>query len=295
MPSSTLASVSVRPARPRRPAARVNARVIAGGLICGVALVCAALAPLLVPHNPAAQNLLGRIQAPGWRDDAGSVRVLGTDQLGRDVLSRIIVGARTSLAIASLAAVVSAAVGVVAGIVGGYYGGVVDLVVARLVEVTLAFPALLLAIALIVVLRPSVTSVIVVLAVTGWVTYARLVRAQVLALRGREFVVAVQALGGGDARVIGRHLFPNLVPILLAIATIQLAQFILAESALSFLGLGVPPTVPSWGGMINEGRDYIWNAWWIETFPGLAIVLVVSGVGLLGDWLRDRADPRLRL
>jgi peptide/nickel transport system permease protein len=274
---------------------QANARALVGGVICGMAVLCAVLAPLLAPHNPSEQNLLGRIQAPGWRDDAGAVRVLGTDQLGRDVLSRIIVGARTSLAIASLAAVSSAAVGVVAGILGGFFGGMIDLVVARLVEVTLAFPALLLAIALIAVLRPSVESVIVVLAVTGWVTYARLVRAQVLALRGREFVVAVQALGGGDGRIIRRHLVPNLVPILLAVATIQLAQFILAESALSFLGLGAPPTVASWGGMINEGRDYIWNAWWIETFPGIAIVLVVSGVGLLGDWLRDRADPRLRL
>jgi peptide/nickel transport system permease protein len=295
MRSSTLASVSARLPSPRHRAVRANPRALAGGVICGLAVLCAVLAPLLVPHNPSAQNLLGRIQAPGWRDDAGSIRILGTDQLGRDVLSRILVGARTSLAIAALAAVISAAVGVVAGILGGYFGGVIDLVVARLVEVTLAFPALLLAIALIAVLRPSVESVIVVLAVTGWVTYARLVRAQVLALRSREFVVAVQALGGGDARVIRRHLVPNLVPILLAVATIQLAQFILAESALSFLGLGAPPTVASWGGMINEGRDYIWNAWWIETFPGLAIVVVVSGVGLLGDWLRDRADPRLRL
>jgi ABC-type dipeptide/oligopeptide/nickel transport system permease subunit len=295
MQSSTLASVSARPARPRRPIVRANARALAGGVICGVAVLCALFAPFLVPHNPSEQNLLGRIQAPGWRDDAGRVRVLGTDQLGRDVLSRILVGARTSLAIAALAALISAAVGVAAGILGGYFGGIIDLVVARLVEVTLAFPALLLAIALIAVLRPSVESVIVVLAITGWVTYARLVRAQVLALREREFVVAVQALGGGDDRVIRRHLFPNLVPILLAVATIQLAQFILAESALSFLGLGAPPTVASWGGMINEGRDYIWNAWWIETFPGIAIVLVVSGVGLLGDWLRDRADPRLRL
>ncbi len=262
--------------------------------MCGVAVFCALLAPLLVPHNPAAQDLLGRIKPPGWRSDGGT-HALGTDQLGRDVLSRIIVGTRTSLAIASLAAVLSAGVGIVAGILGGYFGGAMDLVVARLVDTTLAFPALLLAIALIAVLRPSVGSVVVVLAITGWVTYARLVRAQVLALREREFIVAVHALGGDDARIIRRHLLPNLVPILMAVATIQLAQFILAESALSFLGLGVPVSVPSWGGMINEGRDYIWNAWWIETFPGFAIVLVVSGVGLLGDWLRDRADPRLRL
>jgi peptide/nickel transport system permease protein len=263
--------------------------------MCGAAVVCALIAPALAPYPPAAQDLLSRNKAPGWHDDAGRVHLLGTDQLGRDMLSRILIGARTSLGIATLAALVSAAAGVTAGILGGYFGGVPDLITARLVDMTLAFPTLLLAIALIAVLRPSVGSVIVVLAVTGWVTYARLIRAQVLALREREFIVAVHALGGDDTRVIVRHLFPNLVPILLAIATIQLAQFILAESALSFLGLGVPPTVPSWGGMINEGRDYIWNAWWIETFPGLAIVLIVSSVGLVGDWLRDRADPRLRL
>lgn len=263
--------------------------------MCSLAVLCALLAPLLVPHNPAALDLLERIKPPGWRSDVGGAHVLGTDQLGRDVLSRIIVGTRTSLAIATVAAILSAGVGIVAGILGGYFGGAPDLVVARLVDMTLAFPALLLAIALIAVLRPSVGSVVIVLAITGWVTYARLVRAQVLALREREFVVAVRALGGNDARIIRRHLLPNLLPILMAVATIQLAQFILAESALSFLGLGVPVSVPSWGGMINEGRDYIWNAWWIETFPGFAIVLVVSGVGLLGDWLRDRADPRLRL
>jgi peptide/nickel transport system permease protein len=263
--------------------------------MCGAAVVCALIAPALAPYPPAAQDLLSRNKAPGWHDDAGRVHLLGTDQLGRDMLSRILIGARTSLGIATLAALVSAVAGVTAGILGGYFGGVPDLITARLVDMTLAFPTLLLAIALIAVLRPSVGSVIVVLAVTGWVTYARLIRAQVLALREREFIVAVHALGGDDTRVIVRHLFPNLVPILLAVATIQLAQFILAESALSFLGLGVPPTVPSWGGMINEGRDYIWNAWWIETFPGLAIVLIVSSVGLVGDWLRDRADPRLRL
>ena len=288
MPSSTLASGW----RKYHPA---NPRAIVGGLMCGAAVVCALIAPALAPYPPAAQDLLARNKAPGWHDAAGRVHLLGTDQLGRDMLSRILIGARTSLGIATLAALVSAAAGVTAGILGGYFGGVPDLITARLVDMTLAFPTLLLAIALIAVLRPSVGSVIVVLAVTGWVTYARLIRAQVLALREREFIVAVHALGGDDTRVIVRHLLPNLVPILLAVATIQLAQFILAESALSFLGLGVPPTVPSWGGMINEGRDYIWNAWWIETFPGLAIVLIVSGVGLMGDWLRDRADPRLRL
>lgn len=295
MRSSTLASAWPRHGLPAISRIRANPRAVVGGLLCGVTLLCALFASVLAPFPPGSQDLLNRLRAPGWTDADGHVRLLGTDHLGRDVTSRILFGARTSLGIATIAAVFSAVVGVAAGIVSGYFGGIPDLFIARLVDVVLAFPALLLAIALLAVLRPSVGSVIAVLAVTGWVTHARLVRAQILSLRAREFVLAVEALGGTDRRIISHHLLPNVVPVLLVIATIQLAQFILAESALSFLGLGVPPTVPSWGGMINEGRDYIWNAWWIETFPGLAIVWVVSGVGLLGDWLRDRVDARLRL
>jgi peptide/nickel transport system permease protein len=274
---------------------RLNARAVIGAVLCGLTLFAAAFSPVLTPHAPGTQDLLNRLRPPGWIDATGRVRPLGTDHLGRDIASRIVFGARTSLGIALLAAAISAAIGVTAGISSGYFGGAVDLIIARLTDVVLAFPALLLAIAVLSVLRPSTGAVVGVLAVTGWVTHARLVRAQILSYREREFVLAVQAMGGTDRRVIVRHLFPNLVPVLLVIATIQLAQFVLAESALSFLGLGVPPVVPSWGGMINEGRDYIWNAWWIETFPGLAIVWAVSGVGLLGDWLRDRVDARLRL
>ena len=267
----------------RRRTAAFGSAIVAG------VLAVALLAPVITPYDPVDQDLSRRMKPPG------RAHVLGTDDFGRDILSRIMWGSRISLAVGAAAVVIGALFGSLVGFAAGYFGGASDHLLMRAMDIMMAFPTLLLAIALIAVLRPSVGSVIVVLAVTGWVTYARLIRAQVLALREREFIVAVHALGGDDTRVIVRHLFPNLVPILLAIATIQLAQFILAESALSFLGLGVPPTVPSWGGMINEGRDYIWNAWWIETFPGLAIVLIVSGVGLVGDWLRDRADPRLRL
>ena len=295
MHSSTLESVLPERSPWASRRIRMNLRAVIGGLLCGVTLVCALFASLLSPFQPGSQDLLNRLRPPGWSGADGQVRLLGTDHLGRDVTSRILFGARTSLGVALIAGGVSALVGVTAGILSGYFGGLPDLFIARLVDVVLAFPALLLAIALLAALRPSVGAIIAVLAVTGWVTHARLVRAQTLSLREREFILAVHALGGTDRRVIFRHLFPNLVPILLVIATIQLAQFVLAESALSFLGLGVPPAVPSWGGMINEGRDYIWNAWWIETFPGLAIVWVVSGVGLLGDWLRDRIDARLRV
>ncbi|MBI4278499.1 MAG: ABC transporter permease [Armatimonadetes bacterium] len=274
---------------------RRHLRGAVGGALFAAVLACAALAPWIVPHPPGEQQLLGRLRPPAWAARGDRAHLLGTDHLGRDLASRILFGARTSLLIAGSGVMVAGLVGVTLGIVAGYRGGAADLVLMRLVDVVLAFPALLLAIALLAAFRPSAASVVGVLTVTGWVTYCRIVRGQILVLKQEDFVVAVHALGGTDRRLVIHHLLPNLVPVILVIATIQLAQFILAESALSFLGLGVPPAVPSWGGMINEGRDYIWNAWWIETFPGLAIVWTVSGIGLLGDWLRDLIDPRLRV
>jgi peptide/nickel transport system permease protein len=186
-------------------------------------------------------------------------------------------------------------VGVGLGLLAGYYGGGIDQVGMRLADIQLAFPFLLLAITLMAVFPPTLTTVILVLALSGWVTYARLVRAQVLTLREKEFVIAARTVGSGDARVLLRHILPNVVPIITIVGAVQVAQFILAEAALSFLGLGIRPPTPSWGNIINEGQEYIFQAWWIETFPGLAIVAAVSGVGLLGDWLRDALDPRLRV
>jgi len=252
----------------------------------------AVFAPLVVNSPPLKQDLVARMKPPAWFESGSAEHPLGTDQLGRDMWSRIAYGARISILISLSAVFVAAVVGIAAGVVAGYAGGRVDFVVMRLVDIQLSFPVLLIAIILMAVLRPSVPSVIAVLVISGWATYARVVRAQALSLRQREFVQAANALGASHLRVAIRHVLPNLVSIVVVLATIQTAQFILAEATLSFLGLGIQPPAPSWGGMINEGRGYIWSAWWIQTFPGIAIVVLVSGIGLFGDWLRDYLDPR---
>jgi peptide/nickel transport system permease protein len=270
-------------------------RGLAGVILTGLVLLVAILAPLIAAFPPDQQDLLGRLRPPAWLPNGVPDHPLGTDQLGRDLFSRIVHGSRTSLMVAGAAILLAGLVGVTLGLVAGYYGGHVDNAVMRLVDLQLAFPALLLAIIVMAILRPSMQSVILVLVVTGWAVHGRMVRGQVLSLREREFVQAARVIGCPQIRIMRRHILPNLVPLITVVGTIQMAQFILAESALSFLGLGILPPTPSWGSIISEGRDYIYTAWWIETFPGLAIVVTVSGIGLLGDWLRDYLDPRLRI
>lgn len=270
-------------------------RGLAGLILTGLVLLVAILAPLIAAFPPEQQDLLGRLRPPAWLPNGVPDHLLGTDQLGRDLFSRIVHGSRTSLMVAGVAILLAGLVGVTLGLVAGYYGGHVDNAVMRLVDLQLAFPALLLAIIVMAILRPSMQSVILVLVVTGWAVHGRMVRGQVLSLREREFVQAARVIGCTQVRIMRRHILPNLVPLITVVGTIQMAQFILAESALSFLGLGILPPTPSWGSIISEGRDYIYTAWWIETFPGLAIVVTVSGIGLLGDWLRDYLDPRLRI
>jgi peptide/nickel transport system permease protein len=204
-------------------------------------------------------------------------------------------GARASLLVAGVATALSIVVGSVVGLVAGYSSGLVDVIAMRLLELQLALPAVLFAIIVMAIVRPSIETVILVLVLNGWPVHGRLVRAQVLSLREREYIQSARVIGCSPVRIMMRHMLHNLVSLITVIGTVQLAQFILAESALSFLGLGILPPTPSWGSIINEGRDYIYTAWWIETLPGLAIVATVSGVGLLGDWLRDRFDPRLRI
>lgn len=267
-------------------------RALVGLLLMVVVAGLAVAAPLVVQSPPQKQNLLSRIKPPAWLEGGSREYVLGTDQLGRDMWSRIVYGARISIVISLTAVALAALVGIALGIVAGYVGGAVEFFIMRLVDIQLSFPVLLVAIILMAVLRPSASSVIAVLVISGWATYARVVRAQALSLRQREFVQAANAIGASHWRIAVRHVLPNLVSIVIVLATIQTAQFILAEATLSFLGLGILPPAPSWGGMINEGRGYIWSAWWIQAFPGLAIVLLVSGIGLFGDWLRDYFDPR---
>jgi peptide/nickel transport system permease protein len=266
------------------------------GLAVVIVVVVAALAaPLLTPYDPVEQRIAERLQPPGARDSAGRLHPLGTDQLGRDLLARIIYGARPALMVGFAAVLISGLLGMVAGLLAGYFGGRVDDALMRLGDIQLAFPFILLAIAVIGVLGPSLPTIIVVIGVSSWVVYARVVRGAALSLREREFVQAARALGGGDLRVLLRHLLPNVVTPWLVVATLDMARVIVIESALSFLGLGVQPPTPTWGGMLADGRVYITTAWWFATFPGLAILVTVLGINLFGDGLRDTLDPRLKV
>ena len=266
-----------------------------GAVVVAVVIATALAAPWLSPFDPIAQDIGNRLKSPGWRDAAGDLHPLGTDHLGRDLFARVIFGAQPALLVASAAVLISGVLGMIAGLMGGYFGGRLDDVLMRLADVQLAFPFILLAIAVIGVLGPSLPTIIVVIGVSSWVVYARVVRGAVLTLREREFVQAALALGGGDGRVIVRHILPNAFAPWLVVATLDMARVIVIESALSFLGLGVQPPTPTWGGMLADGRVYITTAWWLATFPGLAILVTVLGINLLGDGLRDTLDPRLKV
>ena len=265
-----------------------------GALIVGLVMVAALAAPLLGTSDPIDQDLTVVLRPPFWMED-GSVRhPLGTDHLGRDVYSRLVYGARISLTISVLAALLGAAAGVAAGLVAGYLGGWVDTVIMRIVDLNLAFPLILLALAVVALLGASLKNLVIVMSITTWMIYARVVRGLSLGLREREFVQAARALGAHDARIIARHVLPNVVAPVTVIWTLEVARIILMESALSFLGLGVPPPTPTWGRMLAEGRDYLVVAGWISIFPGIAIMVTVLGINFLGDGLRDLLDPRLR-
>jgi len=240
------------------------------------------------------QSLRLRLKPPTMEAADGRAHPFGTDHLGRDVLSRVIHGSRVSLLIGFAAVGVGSLVGATLGIVAGYRRGWFDTVIMTLADAQLAFPFILLAIGIIAVLGPSFPTLVVVVGLSGWMTYARVLRAQVLVLRSREFVDAIHGLGGSTLRIILRHILPNVLSSLVVIATLELARAIVLEATLSFLGLGIQPPTPSWGGMIHEGREYLDSAWWISTFPGLVLMLSSLVVSRLGDWLRDVLDPTLR-
>jgi len=258
-------------------------------------ITMAATAPWISGFDPVEQNIANRLQPPGWQDPSGARHVLGTDHLGRDLLARVIFGARPALLVGFAAVMISGVLGMVMGLVSGYFGGRLDDLIMRLADVQLAFPFILLAIAVIGVLGPSLGTIIAVIGVSSWVVYARVVRSAVLSLREREFVQAALALGSRDGRVLMRHILPNALTPWLVVATLDMARVIVIESALSFLGLGVQPPTPTWGGMLADGRVYISTAWWLATFPGLAILVTVLGINLFGDGLRDTLDPRLKV
>lgn len=259
------------------------------GLLLTVLLVVAALAaPLLAPHDPNFQDTSRRLEAPS------DEHLLGLDDLGRDVLSRIVYGARVSLRVGFSVVIIASLIGITLGAIAGYFGGIADMLVMRLCDILLAFPGILLAIALVAVLGPSLNNVVLALATIGWVGYARLVRGQVLKVREMEYVTAAKALGARSPRVIVLHVLPNVINPVIVMATLGLAGAILAEAALSFLGLGVQPPTPSWGAMLTAGRRYLGLANHLAIFPGAAIMLAVMGLNFLGDGLIDALDPKYR-
>jgi peptide/nickel transport system permease protein len=257
-------------------------------------MVVAIGASVIAPHNPYTQNLDQRLLPPVWADGTFT-HVLGTDQLGRDLLSRLMFGAQVSLAVGVASVLIAGIIGVLAGIVAGFYGGLVDEVLMRLADLRLALPFILLVIAVIAVFGPGLYKIVVILGLTGWVLYARVVRAEVLSLKERDFIVAARGLGASDSWVMLRHILPNTIASAVVLGSLELAQMVVAESALSFLGLGVQLPTPSWGNMLGESRDYILSNWWLATFPGIAIALTAVSANLVGDWLRDLLDPHLQI
>lgn len=264
------------------------------GIAILVAIALAAVfAEVIAPSSPVTQRLTERLDPPWWLGGEHGY-ALGTDQLGRDVLSRVIYGSRVSLVVGVAGVALSGTLGVTLGLLAGYFGGYWDRVIMRVTDVQQAIPALVLAIAVVAILRPSLLNLIVVLAVTTWVAFARVVRSEVLALRETLFVEAARVVGASDRRIIARHILPNVTASIIVIGSVTVANLILFEASLSFLGLGVPPPTPTWGRMVFDGLEYVSTAWWIPLFPGVAVMLTVLGSNLVGDWLRDALDPRQR-
>lgn len=262
-----------------------------GAFIVLLVLACAFLAPWAAPHDPYRGVVSRRLIPPAWEAKGSAGNLLGTDQVGRDYLSRIIFGSRISLAAGFLSTVLAALIGIPLGVTAGYFGGRWDSFVSFAVNVMLAFPGVLLALAVISVLGPSFVNLILVLGVTSWPLYTRVVRTEVMSCREQEFTTAARGIGGTQRRIILRHILPNLASTILVVSTLEVAHNILREAFLSFLGLGVQPPIPSWGGMLSEGRTYMLNLWWLAAFPGIAIFTTTLGINLLGDALRDFLDP----
>ncbi len=276
---------------------RVGSRLPSGPALLGIAiltaLVLAALFADLIAPAPDTQQLFDRLDGPSWAGGAHG-HLLGTDSLGRDLLARVVHGARVSLTVGLVGVALSGGVGITLGLIAGYLGRRWDRIIMRVADVQQAIPALVLAVAVAAVLKPSITNLIVVLAVTTWFTFARVVRSEVLSLREMLFVESARVVGANDARIIGRHILPNAAASIIVIATLMVGNLILFEASLSFLGVGVPLTTPTWGRMVFDGIEYVATAWWIALFPGLAVMLTVLATNLVGDWLRDALDPRQR-
>lgn len=262
-------------------------------LVCAFILT-ALFADVIAPQDPTATSLPDRFRPPAWMPDGSTSFLLGTDQLGRDILSRIIHGSRTSLLVAALALAVGTGIGVTIGLLAGHFGGKVDTVLMRVVDGMLSIPIILLALIFVVTVGPATQNVILAVGLVIWARIARLIRGEVLALRDSAFVQLARVAGASNWRIITRHLLPNIANTAVVMITLQVGYVILVEAALSFLGAGVPPPTPAWGSMIAEGREYVVSAWWVTIWPGIATVFVVLAFNFFGDWMRDELDPRLR-
>ncbi|HEX5502733.1 MAG TPA: ABC transporter permease [Thermomicrobiales bacterium] len=277
---------------------------VVGAFILVLVVLAAVFAPVLAPYDPTKGEIIDRLQCPAFTScprygthqtiQGTTDHLLGTDQLGRDILSRIIYGARVSLIVGLTAVAIGAGFGSTMGLLSGYYGGLIDSAIMRVGDLFLAFPYLLLAIAIVAVLGGGLFNVIVVLAIAGWVPYARIMRGSVLSARAQEYVLAARAIGVRDTALLFKHILPNVLTPIIVYGTFAIAATIIAEAGLSFLGLGVGATRPTWGNMLADGRAYVATAWWLATMPGLAIMLTVLSINMIGDWVRDVLDPRLR-
>jgi peptide/nickel transport system permease protein len=264
------------------------------GVVLAGLVLAAVFAPVLAPHSPTEGDITTKLIPPIWMERGDWDHPLGTDRFGRDVLSRIIYGSQISLLVSLIAIGVAGTVGTALGLISGYRGGLVDTVLMRLTDIGLSLPTILIAVVLVAVSEPSFRNVILVIALLLWPRFARQIRGETLGIKEQDFVALAVVAGRSSAWIISRHIFPNVVPTLLVISTLQVGYVILLEGTLSFLGVGVPPPSPAWGLMIADGRGFLATAWWISLFPGLAMLFTVLAVNLMGDWLRDHLDPKLR-
>jgi peptide/nickel transport system permease protein len=300
MTETALPALPLTTVRPVTAASQFFPRLLRSkmALISSIVLLLVTLAaifaPLITPNDPADLALIRRLKGPGYVSNEGSQYWLGTDTIGRDVYSRMIYGARISLVVGLSAVLVSGTVGIILGLLAGFYRGWIDDVIMRIADIQLSFPTILLALAIMAVLGPGLDKIIIVLGLTGWVQYGRIVRGEVLSIKEEEFVTAARAIGQRDWRIIFQHILPNVWSPVIVIASFSVASNIVSEASLSFLGVGVPPQIPSWGVMLAEGRQYIGVAEWLTIPPGVAISLTVLAINIVGDWVRDFLDPRLK-
>jgi peptide/nickel transport system permease protein len=290
IPTTTMLATN----RARRSRAGVTARIVIPLVVIAVFIIGAVVVPMLYRFDPLTTDLLSRLKPPGAQLANGSTAILGTDQLGQDLFAQMMMGARVSLMVGGATLAFAGVIGVVLGLLAGHFGGWLDTVLMRIADIQLAFPSILLAILIASVLGQGVLNIIIVLSISNWVVFARVTRSQVLSLKNREYVEAARTLGAGNWHLIFRTLLPGCTAPILVVATVEFGQVVLAEAALSFLGVGVPIGVPSLGSTISKGTDYLTTAWWISTLPGVALLILVLATGILGDALRDRFDPRLR-